>query len=410
MTDPITDCIFETEGSHKTALLCDVPDDALCKVMSFLDANSLCKMRCLNRKFQRTASKNSAGWDYLCRNLWKNKIHVSGQAQQELLRSSTSSSSARTRTSDDECAMSAYRISLQDGRNRDHVTREELVFDPDTGNGTIWSFRFKEAAGSDWTSIDPWYNYQPCRKMVFLDDGKVKMYVPRISTRQKNEHETDEGQIDTVIRNVNEIREQGQPVDMELEDPLRPSLLEPLYTDGDNGGDLQDPTVQMTWRFVNQPLDFADRPTGSYIRFSVRGREVPTYVCRRSPTDNWGFVMESCWGVYASFELPPRPRDGSSSSDGGGGRRRRRRQRRLRRSLNLQQGREIHFHVEIEDSSDDEEQEEQQSCDDALVYDDNFNVTTELQWREAFLYNNFAFPVLPEGEGALAEFQRNYGV
>jgi len=67
--------------------------------------------------------------------------------------------------------------------------------------------------------------------------------------------------------------------------------------------------------------------------------------------------------------------------------------------------------VEIEDSSDeDEEQEEDLNGDDALLWDDNFNVTTESQWREAFLYNNFAFPVLPEGSGALAEFQRDYGI
>merc|ERR1711862_1035105 len=46
---------------------------------------------------------------------------------------------------------------------------------------------------------------------------------------------------------------------------------------------------------------------GSYIEFTVGGRDVPTYFVRRSPTNNWGFVMESCWGVLASFDLPKRP-------------------------------------------------------------------------------------------------------
>jgi hypothetical protein len=395
---------------HKTEMFSQLPDDVLCKVMSFMDATTLCIMRVLNRKFKRSASKNSAGWDNLCRNLWKEKIHVSRQAQQELLRSSPTTNINSYRSAD-EGAMPAYRISLVDGLNRDHLTREELMFDPDTGTGTIWSFRFKEAAGSDWTSSDPWYDHHPCRKMVFLENGTVKMYVPTICTSQRNRQQMDEGQVNTVNRNDNMDLEEVQSIDMEDGNPTaRPSVIHAQYNEiqldsvDNSGSNIQDPAVPMTWRFVNQPLDFPDRPIGSYIRFSVRGREVPTYVCRRSPTDNWGFVLESCWGVYASFELPSRPKNIV-----GGSIRRRRRQHRLRRALNVQQGREIHFQVEVEDSSDDEEQEVP-SGDDALVYDDYFNVSTELQWREAFLYNNFTLPMLPEGSGALADFRRNYGV
>jgi hypothetical protein len=394
----------------KTEMFSQLPDDLLCKVMSFMDSTTLCTMRLLNRKFKRSASKNSAGWDNLCRHLWKEKIHVSRQAQQELLRSSPTTNRTGNRSAD-ESAMHAYRISLLDGLHRDHLTREELIFDPDTGSGTIWSFRFKEAAGSDWTSSDPWYNQQTCRKMVFLENGTVKMYVPTICTSQSNRQQIDEGQVNAAIRNDNMDLEEAQSINMEDGNPTaRPSVIESQFNENqldsvENGGsNIQDPTVPMTWRFVNQPLDFPDRPVGSYIRFSVRGREVPTYVCRRSPTDNWGFVLESCWGVYASFELPPRPQNTV-----GGSIRRRRRQHRLRRALNLQQGREIHFQVEVEDSSDDEDQEVP-SGDDALVYDDYFNVTTELQWREAFLYNNFTLPTLPEGSGALADFRENYGV
>lgn len=369
-------------------------DDVACKVMSFLDARSLCTMRVVNHKLHRLASKNASGWDQLCLRLWETKVHVSREAQQELKRSPRGSGEIN----DYENAMSAYKLSVLDGANRDHVTREELVFHPLTGKGTIWSFRFKEAAGSDWTAFDPWYNHNPCRKMVFLEDGNVKVYVPRAPKKRNRVHRMENDDDDD--------GETSSDMDVENGDRMHSSLVDPQYTENH---DLQDPSVPMTWRFVTQPLDFPARPSGSYIRFSVMGREVPTYVCRRSPTNNWGFVMESCWGIYASFELPPRPREGSNS---GIVRRRRRRQRRLRRSLNLQQGREIHFQVEIEDSSEDDDDDMPlEICgDDALVYDDNFNVTTEVQWREAFLYNNFAFLRLPEGSGALADFQRNYGV
>mmetsp|Transcript_4334 Transcript_4334/g.7878 ORF Transcript_4334/g.7878 Transcript_4334/m.7878 type:complete len:224 (-) Transcript_4334:113-784(-) len=198
---------------------------------------------------------------------------------------------------------------------------------------------------------------------------------------------------------------------------------------------LEDPASPMTWRFVTQPLDLPTRPLGSYIRFQVGGREVPTYSCQRSPTQNWGFVMESCWGVLASFELPPRPREP----------RHRRLRRRLRRAHNLE-GREIYVQVNVEDSSDDEEQQGQSrnhnrnngnDDDDSnnnsnqnhdgmlvdglnrndwgngsrngrhLIYDDSFNVTVTLQWREAFLYN-IGRETLPEGNNALGEFERIY--
>ena len=171
-------------------MLSQLPDDILCSVMSFLDANELCKMRMVNNKIKRLASKNSAGWDHLCEHLWKSKIHVAREAQEEL--KSSSSSGERG----DERAMSAYRISLLDGNNRDHITREELIFDPSTGTGTIWSFRFKEAAGIDWTTSDPWYNHQPSRKMVFLDNGIVKMYLPPKNESQSMEQSMDDMELE----------------------------------------------------------------------------------------------------------------------------------------------------------------------------------------------------------------------
>ena len=95
--------------------------------------------------------------------------------------------------------------------------------------------------------------------------------------------------------------------------------------------------------------------------------------------------MESCWGVYASFELPPRHRADTNSRVA----RRRRYKQRMRQSLSL---------APVDNG------------DDTLVCDDNFNVTTELQWREVYLYNNFAFRLLPEGSDALEEFRSAYGI
>lgn len=320
--------------------LCALPDDIVCGITSFLDAKSLVTIRLLSRSFRTLASQGSSGWENLCRQLWKTKVHVPPAAISHPDR------------------MAGYRMSLEDARDRDHVTAEELMYNPETKQGTIWSFRFKESAGPDWTSWDPWYNGNPCRKMVFLEDGTVKEYC------------------------------------VETQQPLLGHPHFPRAQEAGATGVLVDPPMSMAWRFLTRPLDLPARPNGSYIRFAVGGRDVPTYCVRRSPTKNWGFIMESCWGVYASFELPKRPSP-------------RRTRRRVRRA---QDPAGNWFNIEVDDdySSDGEAESNAAEGNGLLVDDSSFSITSGLQWREAFLYN-FGARVLPEGDDAVADFDRTYG-
>lgn len=331
------------ENTKSEFTLSSLPEELLCNIMSFLDAKSLLETRCLNRSFRTLASQGDAGWDNLCQRLWADKVHVPREARELSNR------------------MAAYRLSVEDARSRDFLTSEELLFDPITKKGTVWSFRFKESAGLDWTAWDPWYNGQPCRKMVFLEDGSVKEFRPDNNTAGGGN----------------------------LEDPPFSERM----------GNLFDPPMAMSWRYLTQPLDMPARPRGSYIRFSVGGREVPTYCVRRSPTKNWGFIMESCWGVYSSFELPKRtPKT-------------RRRRVRLRRAQDTQGN---WFNVEVEASDDDSSsassstREGRPSSPSRLLIDDEtFTVTSGLQWREAFMYN-FGARELPEGDNAMALFDAAY--
>jgi hypothetical protein len=105
--------------------------------------------------------------------------------------------------------------------------------------------------------------------------------------------------------------------------------------------------------------------------------------------------MESCWGVYASFELPKRPIP-----------RIRRRVRRIRRAQD-HNGNWYNVEVEEEDADADADDEEDPNGG-LLIDDDSFAITSGLQWREAFLYN-FGARVLPEGDEAVADFERTYG-
>ena len=314
-----------------------LPDDLVCKVLSFLDVGSLKRIRFCSRHLNVLASRNDAGWENICRQLWSRKVHVPASI-----------------ISNASC-MQAYHESIRDARQRQELTLEELCYDPDQQTGTIWSFRFKECAGVDWTSADPWHCGLPCRKMVLLKDGSVKFYVPSASSESS-----------------------------------LPELVSPRFgNQGDDNNDnagsnpqpsgrLVPPPLSMSWRLLTRPMDMPARPLGSYVRFSVGGREVPTYSVRRSPTGNWGFVMESCWGLYGSFELPPKQQVAE--------------RRRLRRT---EMGA---MWVEVQENGEETA---------ALMDDASLLITNEIQWREAFLYNVGA-RVLPEGDGAADEFDRAF--
>jgi F-box-like len=324
----------KSPDTAEDGLFASLPEEVTCKVMSYLDINSLLDMRRINRSFHTLASTDSAGWRNHFQQLRENKIHIPPAALVSRIDS-----------------MDAYRMSVEDARTRNHIESHELMFDPCTRTGTVWSFRFKEAAGTDWTSWDPWYHGQPCRKMVFLQDGKVKEYKPENAS---------------------------------LDDPPFSQHM----------GIMVDPPIPMLWRYVARPLDMPAKPHGSYIRLSVAGRDVPTYCIYRSPTNNWGFIMESCWGVYASFELPKRP-----------SRPQQQRRYRLRRAHDTD-GNWFNLEVEV---SDDEEEDEGETVSSGertppepqfLVDDRSFSVTSGLQWREAFLYNHGARQLPEDGDAA----------
>jgi hypothetical protein len=312
----------------RNGILVCLPEELMCTMTAFLDIPSLLQMRFVSKRFQQIVSRNEAGWTSHCTHLWRDKIHVSVAAKNHIH------------------SMTAFRISLQDAKTREHITMDELCYDLSPQKGTIFSFRFKECAGEEWTNADPWWSHQKARKMVLLSNGTVKRYIPYNS-----------------------------------EDPM---LLTATPFERVDGGILVDPFGPMAWRFISRPMDLPARPTGSYLRFRVAGRDVPTYVVRRSPTNNWGFIMESCWGVYASFELPPR---------------------RPTRELGLRRTPNGGRWLPVTDSDTEEEQDEK----DSLLKDDTaFIITNEVQWREALLYN-FGATELPEGRDASEEFDRTWG-
>eukprot|EP00475_Leptophrys_vorax_P028254 TRINITY_DN4080_c0_g1_i3.p1 TRINITY_DN4080_c0_g1~~TRINITY_DN4080_c0_g1_i3.p1 ORF type:complete len:356 (+),score=97.55 TRINITY_DN4080_c0_g1_i3:1562-2629(+) len=54
------------------------------------------------------------------------------------------------------------------------------------------------------------------------------------------------------------------------------------------------------WKFVHRAAGRAARKEGNFVRVG----EFPAYIVSRHPV-NWGFIMQSCWVVLTSFEMPP---------------------------------------------------------------------------------------------------------
>lgn len=126
---------FNTNNRYSPGLTESLPDDNIYQVTSFLDVQSLLQVRLCNRALKKLASRNEAGWELLCRMLWKDKIHVLAEMQLPCSRFPSTVAAAVTNTNaNNEVApdfyMNAHRQSIQDAKQRQHVTMDELCYDP----------------------------------------------------------------------------------------------------------------------------------------------------------------------------------------------------------------------------------------------------------------------------------------
>lgn len=330
-----------------------LPDELIADVCSYLDVRSLCTAQSISLRFSRIAKRDEAGWARHCQQMWANKSLVCAEAL----------SLAETRRS-----MKAFQVALLDAQNRSEIVAEELCYNAETSKGVIWDFRFKENAGTDWTSLDPWFRGGDARKMVFLKDGSVKQLVRSNETPGYTLH--------------------APFYDVAHDTPAR-RLLQPSDR-------TRLSRLDMRWRFVSQPMDLPKRPNGAYLRLTVDGRDVPTYVVHRSCHGDWGFVIESCWGVFSSSALIRRNVTAEQPPD----HQPRRPRMRLRRTRDG--GRWLNV-----DGLESESEDEGSNSYEGMADPDEgfFSVSTRRQWREALLYNYGAVS-LPEGEDARAEFDR----
>eukprot|EP00588_Corethron_pennatum_P008991 CAMPEP_0194265998 /NCGR_PEP_ID=MMETSP0169-20130528/1049_1 /TAXON_ID=218684 /ORGANISM="Corethron pennatum, Strain L29A3" /LENGTH=327 /DNA_ID=CAMNT_0039006579 /DNA_START=83 /DNA_END=1066 /DNA_ORIENTATION=- len=242
-----------------------LPDDVFLVLVSFLPTRSVRDLMMVDKTVLRRCLSDLV-WDALCQVMWRDKVNVPAEAlrMRDMIRIR---GGARM--------IDVFKMCHLDSK-RQEVTKRELCSKP-------WCFRFKESAGSLWTSSDPWWNGGGARHLRFLPDGKILLAKPDNIGRHDNE--------ETATKN-----NKKRKLNKSLTDEPRKENCSDSFSE-----------VKMRWRFVTRPLDcYESRSIGAYVRISINGRDVPTYHVRRSPTSNWGFTMENCWGLYASFDLPKR--------------------------------------------------------------------------------------------------------
>lgn len=134
-----------------------------------------------------------------------------------------------------------------------------------------WWFRFKESAGDEWVSQCRWHNGFSASQLEFKENGV--------------------------------LHRKGK--DLASEYAISWKLVWTL-----NRRDRRATLSSYLRRFKNK-VDGSDvealaQSSGNAIRLHINGCPAPLCCVRRSPTGNWGFVLESCWTFYTSFEMPLR--------------------------------------------------------------------------------------------------------
>ena len=153
--------LYPASAPRQKDLLTTLSEGPLCAILSFLDVNSLVNLRLINTKLRSLACDNNAGWKNHCAMLWSQKVRVCPNARR-LLDSACApvvdhlddvSDNPGTNSKNRKAAMEAYMASLFEAKTNCELSDNDLCFDLSRDkSGVMWSFRFKESAGMDWTS------------------------------------------------------------------------------------------------------------------------------------------------------------------------------------------------------------------------------------------------------------------
>jgi hypothetical protein len=236
---------------------------------------------------------NSIIWKSLCLTLWKNKSYIQNIDNDDV-----------------QSWKYIYYSSIIDSK-RSFIKYNELT-------KSIFNFRFKKDAGDDWLTNCKWHNGKKASEVIFLNNGSMKTL--------SSQNELDIHDIELIInRDNNNIDLISEPAiwesninlsNIKLEWSLewkktrrkRYSLLNNYLTKLNKLNQIISKSNNYNL-ISNEEIEKFETTCGDTIIMKVNGIPVPSYVITRSPTSNWGFLLESCWVLYSSFELPQKGKE-----------------------------------------------------------------------------------------------------
>ena len=126
-----------------------IPSELSIHIFTYLDASELLNISIISKSWYEQSSSNTC-WKSLILKLWRDKVYIA----------------SRIRQLADIATKLAFYISIADSK-RNFMTQEEMSY-------FTFSFRFKEAAGVEWTDICPWNNGEVASKVLFHSDGSAQ--------------------------------------------------------------------------------------------------------------------------------------------------------------------------------------------------------------------------------------------
>ena len=263
----------------------------------FLPVDDLLSTSLLN-KLWHNLSNVDVIWLPLVQKLWQDKVFIP-EISKLLLEKS---------------AKLAYYSSVIDSK-RCFITAKELT------TPGIWSFRFKKEAGEDWVDQCPWWKNQNAATILFhingilerlnrtvLDENypdlsikwKLKMKYKSIRKQKPKEKYIE------LLKKCGLVITEDKSTNISSKRSRIQKTFIPINKSNNNiNNNYEDAINQETKNDINLTQLYEDlNNMGEQIHLTVNGVQVPVYYISRSPTGNWGFIIESCWAVYTNWPMP----------------------------------------------------------------------------------------------------------
>jgi hypothetical protein len=258
----------------------------------YLWAPDLIQMCYVNKQWQRIAEDPQI-WRDLIDKVWAGKVYIPRFALMVK----------------DESPKAAFYLSVIDSQ-RNFMTKEEMSL-------FLWNFRFKSTAGEEWVNACQWNRGDKASNVRFQPNGVLQRYAQDDTMQEVYDHLSLQWSLRPLtrqfLRKHNPLLKYVNIIEAFAKDvPFKRSSNQANFHGIESAAAPGSPfkTPRSSSKFSMEEFKdlinvIIDRElTGEAMVLQVNEVSVPTYVISRSPIGNWGFMLENCWAIYFSWEIP----------------------------------------------------------------------------------------------------------